>query len=247
MSARLEITHLHKRFGGLVAVNDVSFTLEPGEVVGLLGPNGSGKTTVMNMISGALPCDGGTVRVGGTDITKMKPHRVAKHGVARTFQLVRPLPTLSVAQNVLLSLAFGHKRHWGQEARDLAEEKLAFVGLAGRGDERVENLTYIDQKRMEMARALASEPDILLLDEWLAGLNPSELRIGIDLVQHLQRTGDHRLAGGTYHGGRAGAVFALHRDERRPKDCRGRLCRGAARPRCHQGLSGRRSCLNYRM
>jgi branched-chain amino acid transport system ATP-binding protein len=189
MSARLEITHLHKRFGGLVAVNDVSFTLEPGEVVGLLGPNGSGKTTVMNMISGALPCDGGTVRVGGTDITKMKPHRVAKHGVARTFQLVRPLPTLSVAQNVLLSLAFGHKRHWGQEARDLAEEKLAFVGLAGRGDERVENLTYIDQKRMEMARALASEPDILLLDEWLAGLNPSELRIGIDLVQHLQGQG----------------------------------------------------------
>jgi branched-chain amino acid transport system ATP-binding protein len=189
MSARLEITHLHKRFGGLVAVNDVSFTLEPGEVVGLLGPNGSGKTTVMNMISGALPCDGGTVRVGGTDITKMKPHRVAKHGVARTFQLVRPLPTLSVAQNVLLSLAFGHKRRWGQEARDLAEEKLAFVGLAGRGDERVENLTYIDQKRMEMARALASEPDILLLDEWLAGLNPSELRIGIDLVQHLQGQG----------------------------------------------------------
>jgi branched-chain amino acid transport system ATP-binding protein len=189
MSARLEITHLHKRFGGLVAVNDVSFTLEPGEVVGLLGPNGSGKTTVMNMISGALPCDGGTVRVGSTDITKMKPHKVAKHGVARTFQLVRPLPTLSVAENVLLSLAFGHKRHWGQDARALAEEKLAFVGLAGRGDERVENLTYIDQKRMEMARALASEPDILLLDEWLAGLNPSELRIGIDLVQHLQGQG----------------------------------------------------------
>lgn len=189
MSARLEITQLHKRFGGLVAVNDVSFTLEPGEVVGLLGPNGSGKTTVMNMISGALPCDGGTVRIGGTDITKMKPHRVAKHGVARTFQLVRPLPTLSVAENVLLSLAFGHKRHWGREARVLAEEKLEFVGLAGRSDERVENLTYIDQKRMEMARALASEPDVLLLDEWLAGLNPSELRIGIDLVQHLQGQG----------------------------------------------------------
>ncbi|OIQ31830.1 MAG: ABC transporter ATP-binding protein [Alphaproteobacteria bacterium MedPE-SWcel] len=189
MSAQLEIANLHKRFGGLVAVNDVSFTLRPGEVVGLLGPNGSGKTTVMNMISGALPSDGGRVRVGGVDITRMKPHRVARQGVARTFQLVRPLPTLSVAENVLLSLAFGRRRHWGREARDLAEEKLAFVGLAGRGEEQVGNLTYIDQKRLEMARALASEPELLLLDEWLAGLNPSELRIGIDLVQHLQGQG----------------------------------------------------------
>ncbi|MFY0632189.1 MAG: ABC transporter ATP-binding protein [Vannielia sp.] len=189
MSKPLEIAGLHKRFGGLVAVRDVSFKLQSGEVVGLLGPNGSGKTTVLNMISGALPCDGGSVRIGDTDITRMKPHRVAKHGVARTFQLVRPLPTLSVAENVLLSLAFGHKRHWGREARALAEEKLAFVGLSGRGDERVGNLTYIDQKRLEMARALASEPDLLLLDEWLAGLNPSELRIGIDLVRHLQSEG----------------------------------------------------------
>ncbi|QHQ35384.1 ABC transporter ATP-binding protein [Algicella marina] len=189
MSKPLEIARLHKRFGGLVAVRDVSFKLQSGEVVGLLGPNGSGKTTVLNMISGALPCDGGTVRIGDTDITRMKPHRVAKHGVARTFQLVRPLPTLSVAENVLLSLAFGHKRYWGREARALAEEKLAFVGLAGRGDEQVGNLTYIDQKRLEMARALASEPDLLLLDEWLAGLNPSELRIGIDLVRHLQSEG----------------------------------------------------------
>lgn len=189
MSKPLEITNLHKRFGGLVAVKDVSFKLCPGEVVGLLGPNGSGKTTVLNMISGALPCDGGTIRIGDTDITRMKPHKVAKHGVARTFQLVRPLPTLSVAENVLLSLAFGHKRHWGREAHALAEEKLAFVGLEGRADEQVGNLTYIDQKRLEMARALASEPDLLLLDEWLAGLNPSELRIGIDLVRHLQGQG----------------------------------------------------------
>jgi len=189
MSAQLEISNLRKRFGGLVAVNDVSFSLQSGEVVGLLGPNGSGKTTVMNMISGALPCDGGTVHVHGVDITRMKPHRVAKHGVARTFQLVRPLPTLSVAENVLVSLAFGNKKHWGREAREMVEEKLAFVGLEGRGDEQVGNLTYIDQKRMELARALASEPTLLLLDEWLAGLNPSELKIGIDLVRHLQGQG----------------------------------------------------------
>lgn len=189
MSAELKIRNLQKRFGGLVAVNNVSFDLKPGEVVGLLGPNGSGKTTVLNMVSGALSCDAGSVRVNDTDITKMKPHKVAKHGVARTFQLVRPLPTLNVAQNVLLSLAFGKQRHWGRDARDLVEEKLAFVGLQGRGEEQVSNLTYIDQKRMEMARALASEPDLLLLDEWLAGLNPSELHIGIDLVQHLQGQG----------------------------------------------------------
>ncbi|GHA43690.1 ABC transporter ATP-binding protein [Amylibacter ulvae] len=189
MSAKLEIANLNKRFGGLVAVNDVSFNLEPGEVVGLLGPNGSGKTTVMNMISGALACDGGIVRINGTDITKMKPHKVARHGVARTFQLVRPLPTLNVSENVMLALAFGKQRHWGRTAREMAEDKLAFVGLAGRGQEKVGDLTYIDQKRLEMARALASDPDLLLLDEWLAGLNPSELQIGIDLVRHLQDQG----------------------------------------------------------
>ncbi len=189
MTAQLDIGGLHKRFGGLIAVNNVSFSLEQGEVVGLLGPNGSGKTTVMNMISGALSSDSGRIRVAGTDITGMKPHRIANHGVARTFQLVRPLPTLTVAENVLLSLAFGRKRHWGREARELADAQLAFVGLEGRGDEKVANLTYIDQKRMELARALASEPSLLLLDEWLAGLNPAELRIGIDLVRHLQGQG----------------------------------------------------------
>lgn len=189
MSAQLEISHLHKRFGGLVAVRDVSFSLTSGEVVGLLGPNGSGKTTVMNMISGALRADGGAVRVAGTDITSLKPHRIAAHGVARTFQLVRPLPTLTVAENVLLSLAFGRHRHWGAEAARMVEEKLAFVGLEGRGAEMVGNLTYIDQKRMELARALAAEPSLLLLDEWLAGLNPSELQIGIGLVRHLQGQG----------------------------------------------------------
>ncbi|SFR08729.1 ABC transporter ATP-binding protein [Poseidonocella sedimentorum] len=189
MNGRLEITGLKKRFGGLTAVNGVSFAVEPGEVIGLLGPNGSGKTTVMNMVSGALRADAGSIRFDGVELTRLKPNKIAKHGVARTFQLVRPLPTLSVAENVLLSFAFGRKRHWGREAQMLVEEKLEFVGLGGRGGEEVGNLTYIDQKRMELARALASEPKLLLLDEWLAGLNPSELRIGIDLVRHLQGLG----------------------------------------------------------
>ena len=189
MTRQLEISRLKKRFGGIVAVKDVSFSLEPGEIVGLLGSNGSGKTTVLNMISGALPSDDGKVVFRGIDLTGMKPHQIANHGVARTFQLVRPLPTLTVAENVLISFAFGRYRHWGKEAERLVEEKLEFVGLAGRGGERVGNLTYIDQKRMELARALASEPSLLLLDEWLAGLNPTELRIGIDLVRHLQGAG----------------------------------------------------------
>jgi branched-chain amino acid transport system ATP-binding protein len=189
MTAQLDINNLQKRFGGLVAVNNVSFSLEAGEIVGLLGPNGSGKTTVLNMISGAIRADAGKVVFQGTDLTKMKPHTIARHGVARTFQLVRPLPTLSVAENVLVSFAFGRNRHWGREAERLVEEKLEFVGLKGRGGERVGNLTYIDQKRMELARALASEPSLLLLDEWLAGLNPGELKIGIDLVRHLQGAG----------------------------------------------------------
>lgn len=189
MTERLEIRSLKKKFGGLTAVNGVSFDVEPGEVIGLLGPNGSGKTTVMNMISGALKADGGSITFGGTELVGLKPDRIARHGVARTFQLVRPLPTLSVAENVLLSFAFGRYRHWGKEAQKRVDEKLEFVGLAGRGGEEVGNLTYIDQKRMELARALASEPSLLLLDEWLAGLNPSELQIGIDLVRHLQGAG----------------------------------------------------------
>lgn len=189
MSVQLDLEDLTKTFGGLVAVNGVTFTVSQGEVVGVLGPNGSGKTTVLNMISGALPATSGKAMFQGRDLTALTPDKIARLGVARTFQLVRPLPSLSVRDNVLVSLAFGRNRHWGREAKDLAEEHLAFVGLAGRGDEQVENLTYIDQKRMELARALASEPSVLLLDEWLAGLNPSELKVGIDLIAHLQGAG----------------------------------------------------------
>ncbi len=189
MSEQLELINLTKQFGGLVAVNKVNFSVSKGEVVGILGPNGSGKTTVLNMISGALSETDGRVMFEGNDLTSLSPDRISRLGVSRTFQLVRPLPSLSVRENVLVSLAFGHKKHWGKEAEILAEEQLAYVGLEGRGDERVNNLTYIDQKRMELARALASEPSLLLLDEWLAGLNPSELKMGVDLIRHLQGGG----------------------------------------------------------
>lgn len=189
MSQLLDISGLTKQFGGLVAVNDVSFSVESGEIAALLGPNGSGKTTLLNMISGALPPTGGTIALAGETISGLPPHRIAHKGVSRTFQLVRILPSLSVAENVMAALAFRPNPLWGSAARDHAQDLLAEVGLAGRGHEHADDLTYIDQKRMELARALAAEPRLLLLDEWLSGLNPTELRVGIDLIMSLRERG----------------------------------------------------------
>ncbi|WP_295807698.1 ABC transporter ATP-binding protein [uncultured Nitratireductor sp.] len=189
MSALLEIRDLTKRFGGLTAVNGVSFDISRGETVGLLGPNGSGKTTVLNMISGLLPASGGAIHLNGEKISGLAANRIARRGVARTFQLVRILPSLSVEDNVVAALAFGKKRLWDRAARDDALTCLERVGLQGRGSENAADLTYIDQKRLELARALAAEPSLLLLDEWLAGLNPTELRIGIDLIADLNDSG----------------------------------------------------------
>jgi len=185
----LSVSHARKQFGGLVAVNDVSFDVNEGEVIGLIGPNGSGKTTMLNLISGALPPSGGEIRLAGERISGLAAHRIARKGVARTFQLVRVLPSLDAAQNVMAGAVFGHRRLWGHEARELAHGLLDLVGLGGRGHMPVAALTYIDQKRVELARALAADPRILLLDEWLAGLNPSELQIGIDLIEKLGREG----------------------------------------------------------
>ncbi|WP_269933049.1 ABC transporter ATP-binding protein [Aminobacter sp. HY435] len=189
MTALLELSGLTKRFGGLTAVDGVSFKIAEGEVVGLLGPNGSGKTTVLNMVSGLLPASQGKISLRGEPLTGLPANRIALKGVARTFQLVRILPSLSVVENVVAALAFGRRRLWGEAARQEAMKRLEQVGLAGRADETAEQLTYIDQKRMELARALAAEPELLLLDEWLAGLNPTELRIGIDLVGSLAERG----------------------------------------------------------
>ena len=189
MSEILALSGITKRFGGLTAVNDLSFSLNAGEVMGLLGPNGSGKTTVMNMISGFFAPTQGVIALKGEPIQGLSPHRIARKGVARTFQLVRALPSLTVAENVETALAFGRHKLWGSAARERALHHLEEVGLAQRADEKASDLTYIDQKRMELARALAAEPDLLLLDEWLAGLNPTELRTGIDLIRSLERRG----------------------------------------------------------
>lgn len=185
----LSLKHVTKRFGGLTAVNGLSFDLVEGETVGLLGPNGSGKTTALNMISGYLPLSDGAIALDGHAITRLGPARIAHRGVARTFQLVRALPSLSVGDNVLAALAFRREPLWGTAAATQIETLLADVGLAGRAGQPADSLTYIDLKRMELARALATDPRLLLLDEWLAGLNPTELRTGIDLIAALRQRG----------------------------------------------------------
>ena len=185
----LQVQNLTKRFGGLVAVNDLSFDVREHEVMGIIGPNGSGKSTTMNLISGALKTSSGAIVLKGADLTPLPPHKIARLGVARTFQLVRILPKLTVLENVIAGAAFAHKPRWGAEAGRFAADLLARLELGGKKDLGVDALTYIDQKRLELARALASEPEVLLLDEWLAGLNPSELQIGIALIADLRREG----------------------------------------------------------
>ena len=185
----LEIRNLTKSFGGLVAVDALSFSVTEREVVGVIGPNGSGKTTVMNLISGAFRPTSGTIHLAGQQISRKPAHHIARAGIARTFQLVRVLPGLSVVDNVLAGAVFGHRRYWGGQAKSHAESLLHRVGLENKQHVPVSSLTYIDQKRVELARALAGDPQVLLLDEWLAGLNPSELQTGIALIQSLSEEG----------------------------------------------------------
>ncbi len=185
----LRVDTVTKAFGGLVAVDHLSFDLVEHEVLGLIGPNGSGKTTVMNLISGALKPNSGRIQLYGDEIAGSPANIIARTGIARTFQIVRMLPSLTVLENVCAGGVFGHGRRWGGELEDFARAQLRRVGLEGSESASVSALTYIDQKRVELARALASEPRVLLLDEWLAGLNHTELRTGISLIEELRSEG----------------------------------------------------------
>ena len=185
----LEVRGVTKRFGGLVAVRDMVFDVHQHEVMGIIGPNGSGKSTMINMISGTFPPTAGSIRLNGRELAGQPAHRIAQLGVARTFQLVRLLPELSVIDNVVAGATFGHRRRWGHEAERFARDLLERVGLGAATGLPVSSLTYIDTKRVELARALASEPEVLLLDEWLAGLNPTELATGIALIRSLRDEG----------------------------------------------------------
>ena len=185
----LEVQNVSKGFGGVRAVSDVSFELDEGDLIGIMGPNGSGKTTLFNVIAGALAPDAGHVRLGGREIGGLASHRVCAHGIARTFQLVRPFAGLTALENVLVGRLFGrHTRRAGNVEE--AERLLGLVGLEGRAEVPASKLTLIDRKRLELARALATAPRVLLLDEFLAGLHPAETATAMALIRKL-------VAGGT--------------------------------------------------
>jgi branched-chain amino acid transport system ATP-binding protein len=194
----LEVVDVHKSFGGLQAVAGVSLQVAPGELVALIGPNGAGKTTLFHLLSGFLQPDHGDVRFAGVSTRGLKPHQVCRRGLARTFQIVRPFQALTVLENVRVG-ALARIRAFGPATRK-AREILALVGLDDRADRPVRGLTLADRKRLELARALATEPRLLLLDEVMAGLTPTETErvielcrainargVGILLIEHVMR------------------------------------------------------------
>jgi branched-chain amino acid transport system ATP-binding protein len=174
MSALLEVSGLSKHFGGLQAVKDVSFAIEPGEIVGILGPNGAGKTTLYNLLTGFIPFDSGSVVFKGRDLRKLAPYRIAGLGISRTFQLCRPFVGMTVFENVIVG-GLGASGGGGSELDAHAHALLKQVGLAGKEQFAVETLSYGDQRRLEIARALAAKPALLLLDEPFAGLGSGEI------------------------------------------------------------------------
>lgn len=189
MNTVLTLSNVTKRFGGLVAVNAMDFEVAEHQVMGLIGPNGSGKSTTLNLISGLFAPTSGVISLRGTPITHMPAQDINRRGISRTFQQVRLLHSMTVLDNVRAGAVFGHRRRWGQGAQSHALDMIEKVGLGHQAQAHIGQLTYIDTKRVELARALASDPTVLLLDEWLAGLNPTELEQGITLIRSLRDEG----------------------------------------------------------
>jgi branched-chain amino acid transport system ATP-binding protein len=189
MNSILEVRGVTKRFGGLVAVSDVSFSIAEGEILGLIGPNGAGKTTLFNIVNGVYKADQGAITFSGTDITGHSPDKVVHLGVARTHQIVKPLNDLSLLDNVTVGACFGREHLDLHDARKVALEVLQQVGLGDRAHTAARSLTIAAKKRLEVARALAAKPKLLLLDEVLAGLNPTEITQMIELVRKIRDGG----------------------------------------------------------
>jgi branched-chain amino acid transport system ATP-binding protein len=187
MAEALVIKSLNKRFGGLHAVQDVSFTVKENETLALIGPNGAGKTTAFNLITGFYRPDTGSVSAFGQEIVGLRPHAVCALGLARTFQVAKPFGGMTVLANVMTGAFLRDRRP--EAAREKAREAIDFVGLSSRENAAARDLTTIDQRRLEMARALATQPKILLLDEVMAGLNPSEIDQAVALVGKLSARG----------------------------------------------------------
>jgi branched-chain amino acid transport system ATP-binding protein len=183
----LEGLQVSKRFGGLRALTDLDFTVEKGQIVGLIGPNGSGKTTLFNVITGFYPADSGKVVFKGKEITHCKPYEIARLGMARTFQIVRPLLGLSVLDNVTTAVLYGRDNIGTMaKGRGRALELLTFVGLDGKRDVQAQSLVSAERKKLELARALALRPEILLLDETFSGLNDAEIQEAIKLIFRIR-------------------------------------------------------------
>ncbi len=189
MSLLLQVQGVTKRFGGLQALTQVTFDLPEGQILGLIGPNGAGKTTLFNTINGVYKPEQGRITFRGKDVTGKKPYHLASMGMARTHQIVRPLNELTVRENVMAGACFGHEKHNLGQAESISEEVLIFVGLAARADQLASSLNVAQKKRLEMARALASHPYLLLLDEVLAGLNPSEIDGMVETVLKIREQG----------------------------------------------------------
>ncbi len=185
--ALFEVNGLTKTFGGLAANRDITMHVEAGEILGLIGPNGAGKTTFFNCVTGFYPPTAGSIRFQGRDITGWPPERVCQVGIARTFQIVRVLKDLTVLENVMIGAFLRHPRV--PDARRKALDVLALTGLADRQDQIARNLTIAGKKRLELARALATEPTLLFLDEAMAGLNPSEIHAAVSIVRRLREEG----------------------------------------------------------
>ena len=186
----LEIEKLSKSFGGLAAVSELTTTVEEGEILGLIGPNGSGKTTVFNLITGFLKPDTGRVSFKGVDITNAPNHTVCQRGIARTFQLVKPFAHMTALQNVVVGRTHGRKPAQNiKQAKKESEEILDFVGLRDKEQIPAHNLTLVDRKKLELARALSTKPKLLLLDEMMAGLNPAETADAMRLINEIKHSG----------------------------------------------------------
>ncbi len=190
MSHLLEINGLYKSFGGLMAINGIDLTLDSGEILGLIGPNGSGKTTLFNLISGSFKADRGTIRFLGKEIVGCNSAAICQMGIARTFQITRPFPLLSVMENVKLGRAYGSEPASKlDQAQREAEEIVDFIGLGPKRSIPAGRLSLIDRKRLELGKALSTRPKVLLLDEIMAGLNPTEIETALQLVRQVADSG----------------------------------------------------------
>jgi branched-chain amino acid transport system ATP-binding protein len=189
LPALLSIRGVTKRFGGVAALDSVSFDVAEGEILGVIGPNGAGKTTLLNCVSGVHRPEAGTVAFAGDDISGLAPHRVARLGIGRTFQVVKPFASMTVRENAAVGALFGASRLPPSRAFAAADEVLELVGMAAKRSQPVVSLTIPDRKRLEVARALATRPRLLLLDEVMAGLNAVEVDEALEMVRTVHRSG----------------------------------------------------------